>query len=96
YNTFISYPPEIVKKMPKKDLAEEVWRLQAALGEQTEITKYRKQEYERLRHDKILCQICFERDISIVLLPCRHQILCSVSSPSAIDVQFVGSLLTTD
>ncbi|XP_021849860.1 uncharacterized protein [Spinacia oleracea] len=50
YNTFSSYPPEIVKKMPKKDLAEEVWRLQAALGEQTEITKYSQQEYDRLRH----------------------------------------------
>lgn len=24
YNTFSGYPPEIVKKMPKKDLAEEV------------------------------------------------------------------------
>lgn len=24
YNTFCGYPPEIVKKMPKKDLAEEV------------------------------------------------------------------------
>ncbi|KAA0058052.1 RING finger protein B [Cucumis melo var. makuwa] len=41
YNTFSGYPPEVVKKMPKKDLAEEVWRLQAALGEQTEITKYK-------------------------------------------------------
>ncbi|TXG51506.1 hypothetical protein EZV62_024030 [Acer yangbiense] len=44
YNTFCGYPPEIVKKMPKRDLAEEVWRLQAALGEQTEITKYSQQE----------------------------------------------------
>jgi hypothetical protein len=24
YNTFSGYPPEVVKKMPKKDLAEEV------------------------------------------------------------------------
>ena len=24
YNTFCGYPPEIVKKMPKKELAEEV------------------------------------------------------------------------
>jgi len=24
YNTFSGYPPEIVKKMPKRDLAEEV------------------------------------------------------------------------
>ncbi|KAL6497184.1 hypothetical protein OROGR_029113 [Orobanche gracilis] len=50
YNTFYGYPPEIVKKMPKKDLAEEVWRLQAALGEQTEITKFSQQQYERLQH----------------------------------------------
>ncbi|KAK3032926.1 hypothetical protein RJ639_036507 [Escallonia herrerae] len=50
YNTFCGYPPEIVKKMPKKDLAEEVWRLQAALGEQTEITKFSQQEYDRLQN----------------------------------------------
>ncbi|KAI5660156.1 hypothetical protein M9H77_28949 [Catharanthus roseus] len=77
YNTFCGYPPEIVKKMPKKDLAEEVWRLQAALGEQTEITKISKQEYERLQNEKVLCRVCFEREISIVLLPCRHRVLCS-------------------
>ncbi|KAG1334722.1 putative Baculoviral IAP repeat-containing protein 3 [Cocos nucifera] len=54
YNTFCGYPPEVVKKMPKKDLAEEVWRLQAALGEQTEITKYSQQEYERLQNVMLL------------------------------------------
>ncbi|KAK6148670.1 hypothetical protein DH2020_019582 [Rehmannia glutinosa] len=80
YNTFSGYPPEIVKKMPKKDLAEEVWRLQAALGEQTEITKFSQQEYERLQHEKILCRVCFEGEISVVLLPCRHRILCSSCS----------------
>ncbi|CAA2980437.1 uncharacterized protein LOC111372111 isoform X2 [Olea europaea var. sylvestris] len=77
YNTFCGYPPDIVKKMPKKDLAEEVWRLQAALGEQMEITKYNQQEYERLQHEKVLCRVCFEGEISLVLLPCRHRILCS-------------------
>lgn len=77
YDTFCGYPPEIVRKMPKKDLAEEVWRLQAALGEQTEITKYSQQEFERLQNEKVLCRVCFERDITIVLLPCRHRILCS-------------------
>ncbi|KAK2968366.1 hypothetical protein RJ640_019504 [Escallonia rubra] len=77
YNTFCGYPPEIVKKMPKKDLAEEVWRLQAALGEQTEITKFSQQEYDRLQNEKVLCRVCFEREISTVLLPCRHRILCS-------------------
>ncbi|XXG51114.1 hypothetical protein AAC387_Pa02g4959 [Persea americana] len=80
YNTFCGYPPEIVKKMPKKDLAEEVWRLQAALGEQAEITKYSQQEYERLQNEKVLCRICFEGEISTVLLPCRHRILCSSCS----------------
>ncbi|KAA8541164.1 hypothetical protein F0562_025090 [Nyssa sinensis] len=77
YNTFCGYPPEIVKKLPKKDLAEEVWRLQAALGEQTEITKFSQQEYERLQNEKVLCRVCFEGEISVVLLPCRHRILCS-------------------
>ncbi|KAK7330200.1 hypothetical protein VNO77_24387 [Canavalia gladiata] len=80
YNTFCGYPPDIVKKMPKKDLAEEVWRLQAALGEQTEITKYSQQEYERLQNEKVLCRICFEGEINIVLLPCRHRVLCSTCS----------------
>ncbi|PIN05761.1 putative E3 ubiquitin ligase [Handroanthus impetiginosus] len=80
YNTFSGYPPEIVKKLPKKDLAEEVWRLQAALGEQTEITKFSQQEYERLQHEKILCRVCFEGEISVVLLPCKHRILCSSCS----------------
>nr|XP_016434817.1 PREDICTED: uncharacterized protein LOC107761150 [Nicotiana tabacum] len=77
YNTFCGYPPEIVKKMPKKDLAEEVWRLQAALGEQAEITKLSQQEYERLQNEKVLCRVCFEGEISTVLLPCRHRVLCS-------------------
>lgn len=77
YNTFCGYPPEIVKKMPKKDLAEEVWRLQAALGEQAEITKYSQQAYERLQSEKVLCRVCFEGEISVVLLPCRHRVLCS-------------------
>ncbi|KAI8542976.1 hypothetical protein RHMOL_Rhmol08G0182400 [Rhododendron molle] len=77
YNTFCGYPPEIVKKMPKKDLAEEVWRLQAALGEQAEITKFSQQEYERLQNEKVLCRVCFEAEIGVVLLPCRHRILCS-------------------
>ncbi|CAN1241716.1 RING finger protein B [Linum perenne] len=77
YNTFSGYPPEIVKKMPKKDLAEEVWRLQAALGEQTEVTRYSQQEFERLQNEKVLCRVCFEGEINVVLLPCRHRILCS-------------------
>ncbi|KAK8921940.1 hypothetical protein KSP39_PZI020649 [Platanthera zijinensis] len=76
YNTFQGYPPEVVKIMPKKDLTEEVWRLQAALGEQAEITKYSQQEFERLQNEKILCRICFEAEICMVLLPCRHRTLC--------------------
>ncbi|CAL9118520.1 unnamed protein product [Musa textilis] len=80
YNTFVGYPPEVVKKMAKKDLAEEVWRLQAALGEQSEITKYSQQEYERLQNEKVLCRICYEAEICVVLLPCRHRILCKSCS----------------
>ncbi|ESW15785.1 hypothetical protein PHAVU_007G102000 [Phaseolus vulgaris] len=74
YNTFT---PDTVKKMPRADLVEEIWRLQAALGEQTEVTKFSQEEYERLQHEKILCRICFEEQINVVLLPCRHHIICS-------------------
>lgn len=74
YNTFA---PDTVKKMPKSELAAEIWRLQAALGEQTEITKFSQEEYERLQNEKILCRICFVEQINMVLLPCRHHILCS-------------------
>ncbi|XP_021897863.1 uncharacterized protein LOC110814636 [Carica papaya] len=77
YNTF---SPDIVRKMPKSDLVDEIWRLQAALSEQTEITKFSQQEYERLQNDKILCRVCFEEHINIVLLPCRHHVLCSTCS----------------
>ncbi|XP_044489253.1 uncharacterized protein LOC123213777 isoform X2 [Mangifera indica] len=77
YNTF---SPDVVKKLPKKELVEEIWRLQGALSEQTEITKFSQQEYERLQNEKILCRVCFEEQISIVLLPCRHHILCSTCS----------------
>ncbi|KAJ9708110.1 hypothetical protein PVL29_000259 [Vitis rotundifolia] len=74
YNTF---SPDTVKKLPKSDLAEEIWRLQAALGEQTEITKFSQQEFERLQNEKILCRVCFDEQINMVLLPCRHHVLCS-------------------
>ncbi|KAI4357867.1 hypothetical protein L6164_001789 [Bauhinia variegata] len=74
YNTF---SPDTVKKMPKADLVDEIWRLQAALGEQTEVTKSSQEEYERLQNEKILCRVCFEEQINVVLLPCRHHILCS-------------------
>ena len=80
YNTFCGYPPEVVRKMPKRDLAEEVWRLQAALGEQSEITKCTKQEFERLQNEKVLCRICYEGEICMVLLPCRHRTLCKTCS----------------
>ncbi|TKY69408.1 RING finger protein B [Spatholobus suberectus] len=74
YNTF---SPDAVKKMHREHLVEEIWRLQAALGTQTEVAKLRQEEYERLQNEKILCRVCFEKQINIVLLPCRHHILCS-------------------
>ncbi|KAH7283525.1 hypothetical protein KP509_34G011400 [Ceratopteris richardii] len=80
YETFSGLSPQVVKKMPKKDLAEEVWRLQEALKEQTEITKYQQDEFQRLQNEKVLCRVCFERDIGVVLLPCRHHVLCSFCS----------------
>ncbi|XP_074587646.1 uncharacterized protein LOC141843489 [Curcuma longa] len=80
YDTFCGYSPDVVKKMTKKDLTQEVWRLQAALGEQTEISKYAQKEYEKLQNEKVLCRICFEEEICVVLLPCRHHILCKSCS----------------
>ncbi|CAI0458959.1 unnamed protein product [Linum tenue] len=74
YNTF---SPDIVRKMPKSELVDEIWKLQAALSEQTDITKYSQQEFERLQNEKILCRICFEEHINVVILPCRHHALCS-------------------
>uniref|UniRef100_A0A3Q7GDR5 RING-type domain-containing protein n=3 Tax=Solanum lycopersicum TaxID=4081 RepID=A0A3Q7GDR5_SOLLC len=74
YNTF---SPDTVKQMPKAKLTEEIWRLQAALCEQSDFTQSKQEEFERLQNEKILCRICFEEHINILLLPCRHHILCS-------------------
>ncbi|KAJ8570113.1 hypothetical protein K7X08_006690 [Anisodus acutangulus] len=74
YNTFA---PDTVRQMPKAKLAEEIWRLQAALCEQSEIIQSKQDEVERLQNEKILCRICFDEQINILLLPCRHHILCS-------------------
>ncbi|XP_015612541.1 uncharacterized protein [Oryza sativa Japonica Group] len=80
YSTFCSYPPEMVKEMPKKVLVKEVQRLQLALGEQTKMAKLSQQQCDKLKNEQILCRICFERDICIVLLPCRHYVLCEACS----------------
>ncbi|XP_057765688.1 uncharacterized protein LOC130986325 [Salvia miltiorrhiza] len=74
YNTF---SPDTVKKMPKSELAKEIWRLQSALVSQTEITNISQEEFERLLNEKILCRVCFDDQINVVLLPCRHYVLCS-------------------
>ena len=29
-----------------------------------------------LLQEKVLCRVCFEKEISLVLLPCRHRVLC--------------------
>ncbi|CAM6019705.1 unnamed protein product [Sphagnum balticum] len=94
YNTFSGLPPEVVKKMARKDLAEEVWRLQAALGEQAEITKQQQQEFDRLQNEKVLCRVCFEREIVMVLLPCRHRILCSFCSEKCKHCPVCRSVIT--
>ncbi|XP_011077304.1 uncharacterized protein LOC105161348 [Sesamum indicum] len=74
YNTF---SPDAVKKMPKAELAKEICRLQSALVAQTEITNISQEEFERLQNEKILCRVCFDEQINVVLLPCRHYVLCS-------------------
>lgn len=74
YGTF---SPDAVKKMPRAELANEILRLQSALASQTEITNSSQEEYERLQTEKILCRVCFDDQISVVLLPCRHYVLCS-------------------
>ncbi|KAM3328318.1 hypothetical protein P3S68_033010 [Capsicum galapagoense] len=74
YNTF---SPDTVRKLPKAKLVEEIWRLRAALSEQSEITRSKQDEFERLQNEKILCRICFEEQINVILLPCRHHVLCS-------------------
>ncbi|XP_066397350.1 uncharacterized protein [Miscanthus floridulus] len=80
YSTFCSYPPEVVKEMPKEVLVKEVQRLQLALEEQTKMANHSQQQCDRLRNERILCRICFERDICIVMLPCRHHVLCEPCS----------------
>ncbi|KAM3257425.1 hypothetical protein ACQJBY_049620 [Aegilops geniculata] len=80
YSTFCSYPPEMVKVMPNKVLVKEIQRLQLALGEQSKMAMLSQQQCERLKNERILCRICFERDICIVLLPCRHHVLCQPCS----------------
>ncbi|RVW65116.1 hypothetical protein CK203_034911 [Vitis vinifera] len=34
-------------------------------------------------YEKILCRVCFDEQINMVLLPCRHHVLCS--GPTRID-----------
>ncbi|TYH92137.1 hypothetical protein ES332_A13G161000v1 [Gossypium tomentosum] len=46
YNTF---SPDSVKKMPKSDLVEEIWRLKVVVREQTKITEFSQQKFERLQ-----------------------------------------------
>ncbi|KAG2643369.1 hypothetical protein PVAP13_2KG296500 [Panicum virgatum] len=82
YSTFCSYPPKVVKEMPKEVLVKEVQRLQLALEEQTEMANHSQQLCDRLKNERILCRICFEREICIVLLPCRHHVLCDAVSQS--------------
>ncbi|KAK3133300.1 hypothetical protein QOZ80_6AG0534830 [Eleusine coracana subsp. coracana] len=80
YSTFCSYPPEVVKEMSKKDLVKEVQRLQQALVEQTAMANHSQQQCDKLKNERILCRICFEKNICIVLLPCRHHVLCETCS----------------
>ncbi|CAH8327090.1 unnamed protein product [Eruca vesicaria subsp. sativa] len=64
YNTFA---PEVVTKIPESDLVDEVCRLKAALSEQT----------DNSQQENNLCKVCFEDPVNVVLIPCRHHVLCS-------------------
>eukprot|EP00850_Spirogloea_muscicola_P010974 SM000066S20449 [mRNA] locus=s66:443498:445580:+ [translate_table: standard] len=77
YNTFQGTPPSHIRKMRKGELAHEVVQLQAALLDQVERAKVQKQELDRIQQERLLCRICFERDIAVVVMPCRHRVLCS-------------------
>lgn len=44
------------------------------------MAKLSQQQCDKLKNEQILCRICFERDICIVLLPCRHYVLCEACS----------------
>ncbi|KAJ6910551.1 LOW QUALITY PROTEIN: hypothetical protein NC652_021269 [Populus alba x Populus x berolinensis] len=59
YNTFSA---ENVKKKPKTELVDEIRRLHALLIDQTEITKFSQEEYERLQNDKLMWS-CFHAGI---------------------------------
>lgn len=78
YQTFEPTPTEYIKKMRKGELKHEVLRLQSALVDQGETLKTQRQELDRVQQEKILCRVCFEREISLVLLPCKHRVLCGM------------------
>ncbi|KAK6157705.1 hypothetical protein DH2020_011953 [Rehmannia glutinosa] len=90
YNTF---SPDTVKKMPKAELAKEIWRLQSALVAQTEITNISQEEFERLQNERILCRVCFDEQINVVLLPCRHYVLCRPGEYELVKIDSVHSSL---
>ncbi|KAL8250562.1 hypothetical protein R6Q59_034255 [Mikania micrantha] len=75
YNTFSGNPPETKRGLPRNDQTDKARRLRAALKEQKEITKASRQNSETNS-----CKICFDRDISTVLLPCGHRFLCRICS----------------
>ena len=62
--------------MPSRREFVQVVRLQAALVDQAESSKTQRQELEKIQQEKVLCRVCFERDICLVLMPCRHRVLC--------------------
>jgi len=45
----------------------QIWRLQAALGEQTEVTKFSQDEYERLQHVMFSTLVdCFWHHVHVI------------------------------
>ncbi|KAL3654372.1 hypothetical protein CASFOL_004053 [Castilleja foliolosa] len=74
YNGF---EPDTVKKMPKAELVKEYGGFNQHLNRKQRSQIVYKEEFERLQYEKILCRVCFDEHINVVLLPCRNYVLCS-------------------
>ncbi|KAL6655994.1 hypothetical protein ACP70R_006820 [Stipagrostis hirtigluma subsp. patula] len=89
YSTFCSYPPEVVKGMPKKVLVEEVQRLQLALGEQTKMANHSQQQYDRLKHNKSCVEFVLKETFALFCFPAAIMFFASHALTSANHAQFV-------
>ena len=47
-------------------LTQTIWSYQLALGEQTRLTK-----------EQMICRACKKKEVSVLLIPCRHLCICT-------------------